>query len=154
MTPLLLVPLVVLAQVILVNRVPLPGGGTPDLVLLAVTGLAMTRAPAAGAVLGFCAGLLVDIMPPAAHLMGQYALALAVVGYVAGRGVGNPVVTIAVCVLLGPSLAVAVGLLISDPRVTLTMLIEQMPLTIAYTMILSPVVLWATGRGREPGYAT
>ncbi|MEV0151805.1 MULTISPECIES: rod shape-determining protein MreD [unclassified Nonomuraea] len=154
MTPLLLVPLVVLAQVILVNRVPLPGGGAPDLVLLVVTWLAMTRGPATGALLGFCAGLLVDIMPPAAHPMGQYALALAVVGYVAGRGVGSPVATIVACVLLGPSLAVALGLLISDPRVTFTTLVEQVPLTIAYTMILSPVVLWATGRGREPGYAT
>ncbi|MBN6057556.1 rod shape-determining protein MreD [Nonomuraea sp. RK-328] len=154
MTALLVVPLAVLLQVILVNRVPLPGGGSPDLVLLAVTGVAMARGPATGAVIGFCAGLLVDVMPPAAHLMGLYAFTLAVIGYVAGRGLGTPVTTVMLCVLLGPLLAAGLGGLISDPRVNVDTFTDQVPLTIAYTFLLSPLVMWWAGRSGEPGYAT
>ncbi|NUW30507.1 rod shape-determining protein MreD [Nonomuraea sp. SMC257] len=154
MTALLVVPLAVLVQVILVNRVPLPGGGSPDLVLLAVTGVAMTRGPVTGAVIGFCAGLLVDVMPPAAHLMGLYAFTLAVIGYVAGRGLGTPVTTVMLCVLLGPLLAAGLGGLISDPRVDVDTFTDQVPLTIAYTFFLSPLVMWWAARSGEPGYAT
>ncbi|NUW43164.1 rod shape-determining protein MreD [Nonomuraea rhodomycinica] len=154
MTALLIVPLAVLVQVILVNRVPLPGGGSPDLVLLAVTGVAMARGPVTGAVIGFCAGLLVDVMPPAAHLMGLYAFTLAVIGYVAGRGLGTPVTTVMLCVLLGPLLAAGLGGLISDPRVDVDTFTDQVPLTIAYTFFLSPLVMWWAARAGEPGYAT
>ena len=34
---------------------------------------------------GFAAGLALDLAPPADHLAGRWALALVVVGYVAGR---------------------------------------------------------------------
>ena len=61
MTGAVVIVAAVLAQVMLVNRLPLPAGGAPDLVLLAVVGVAVLRGPAAGAVIGFCTGLLVDI---------------------------------------------------------------------------------------------
>ncbi|MGP3958893.1 rod shape-determining protein MreD [Nonomuraea sp. 3N208] len=146
--------LALLAQVMLVNRVPLPAGGAPDLVLLAVVGAALGRGAASGATLGFFAGLLVDIMPPTAHLVGQYAFVLALVGYIAGRGAGGPVTTVVLCVLLAPLLAAAVGMLISDPRVTMSTLIEQVPVTVVYTLLVSPIVIWLTTRGRRPRYST
>ncbi|MEV0619014.1 rod shape-determining protein MreD [Nonomuraea sp. NPDC050404] len=148
------VVLALLAQVMLVNRVPLPAGGTPDLVLLAVIGASLARGPAAGAVLGFFAGLLVDVIPPSAHLVGQYAFVLALVGYVAGRGAGGPATTIVLCVLMAPLLAAAVGGLISDPRVTMTTLTERVPVTIVYTLLISPVVIWLTTRGRQARFVT
>lgn len=148
------VVLALLAQVMLVNRLPLPGGGAPDLVLLAVIGAALGRGAQHGAVLGFCAGLLVDIMPPTAHLVGQYAFALAVVGYVAGRGAGGPVTTVVLCVLIAPLLAALVVGLVSDPRVTLAALTERVPVTVVYTLLISPIVIWLTTRGREAGYST
>ncbi|RVX43570.1 rod shape-determining protein MreD [Nonomuraea polychroma] len=146
--------LALLAQVMLVNRVPLPAGGAPDLVLLAVVGASLGRGAASGAMLGFFAGLLVDIMPPTAHLLGQYAFVLALVGYIAGRGAGGPVTTVVLCVLLAPLLAATVGMLISDPRVTLSTLIEQVPVTVVYTLVVSPIVIWLTTRGRQPRYST
>ncbi|NRQ34979.1 rod shape-determining protein MreD [Nonomuraea sp. NN258] len=149
----LFVVVALLAQVMLINRVPLPAGGQPDLVLLAVVGAALSRGPAAGAVLGFFAGLLVDIVPPTAHLVGHYAFVLALVGYVAGRGAGGPATTVVLCVLMAPLLAAGVSGLISDPRVTVTTLTEQVPVTIVYTLLLSPVVIWLATRGRRPGYA-
>lgn len=148
------VVLALLAQVMLVNRLPLPGGGAPDLVLLAVIGAALGRGAQHGAVLGFCAGLLVDIMPPSAHLVGQYAFALAVVGYVAGRGAGGPVTTVVLCVLIAPLLAALVVGLVSDPRVTVAALTERVPVTVVYTLLISPIVIWLTTRGREARYST
>jgi rod shape-determining protein MreD len=150
----LLVLLALLAQVMLVNRVPLPAGGAPDLVLLTVVGTALGRGPAAGAMLGFFAGLLVDIMPPSAHLLGQYAFVLAVAGYVAGRGAGGPATTVVLCVLMTPLVAAALGMLISDSRVTLSTLTQQVPVTIVYTLLVAPIVIWLTTRDRQPRYST
>ncbi|MEU6719206.1 rod shape-determining protein MreD [Nonomuraea sp. NPDC046802] len=150
----LAVLLALLAQVMLVNRVSLPAGGAPDLVLLTVVGSVLERGPSSGAMLGFFAGLMVDIMPPTAHLVGQYAFVLAVVGYVAGRGAGGPVTTVVLCVLLAPLLATVVAGLISDPRVTLSTLTEQAPVTIVYTLLAAPIVIWLTTRDGHARFST
>ena len=60
-------------------------GIVPNLVLLVVVGAALTRGPQFAAVLGFAAGVALDLAPPADHIAGRWALALVVVGYVAGR---------------------------------------------------------------------
>ena len=57
----------------------------PDLCLLVVVGAALTRGPQFAMVLGFFAGVALDLAPPADHLAGRWALALVVVGYVAGQ---------------------------------------------------------------------
>lgn len=136
----------VLVQVMLVNRLPLPMGA-PDVVLLTVIGLALTRGPLAGAVLGFCGGLAADVIPPTAHVVGQYAFVYALIGFLAGRGIGGMVPTVIVCVLAAPPLAAAVGGLIGDSRVTLEAMAEVMPVTAVYTLLLAPVVVWLTTRG-------
>ncbi|WP_214320666.1 rod shape-determining protein MreD [Nonomuraea sediminis] len=150
----LVVVAAVLVQVVVVNRLALPGGGVPDLVLLAVIGAALLRGPAAGAVIGFCAGLVIDVMPPVAHVAGQYAFVLAVVGYVAGRGAGGPVSTVVLCVLMAPLVAAAVGGLIGDPRVTLPALFARAPIVIVYTLIAAPAVVWLATRRRTLEYVT
>ena len=60
-------------------------GVVPNLALLVVVGAALTQGPRFAMVLGFAAGALVDLAPPADHTAGRWALALTVVGYVAGR---------------------------------------------------------------------
>ncbi|MEW9552983.1 rod shape-determining protein MreD [Nonomuraea sp. NPDC050783] len=150
----LCVLLALLVQVMLVNRMSLPAGGVPDLVLLAVAGAALGRGEVPGAVLGFFAGLLVDIAPPGAHLIGQYAFVLALVGYVAGRGAGGPATTVVLCVLVAPLLAAGVSLLVGDSRVTWSTLTEEVPVTVVYTLLMSPVVIWLTTRGTQPRYST
>jgi rod shape-determining protein MreD len=77
----LLVAAALVLQLTVVNRLALPGGGTPDLVLLVVVALGLAGGPVAGALTGFCAGLSLDIAPPASQLIGQYALVFCVVGY-------------------------------------------------------------------------
>ncbi|MFI6599634.1 rod shape-determining protein MreD [Nonomuraea sp. NPDC050536] len=71
-----------LVQVMLVNG--LPWGG-PDLVLLGVLWVALSRGALWGCAGGFVAGLAVDLVPPADHTVGRDALVLAVVGLLAGR---------------------------------------------------------------------
>ena len=68
-------------QLTVVNRLPLPGGGAPDLVLLTVVALGLCGSPAAGAVTGFCAGLGLDLAPPGSYLIGEYALVFCLIGY-------------------------------------------------------------------------
>ncbi|MBM9459292.1 rod shape-determining protein MreD [Nocardioides sp. zg-536] len=60
-------------------------GVVPDLLLLVVVGVALLTDTRYATLTGFFAGLLLDLAPPADHLAGRWALALAVVGYVIGR---------------------------------------------------------------------
>ena len=60
-------------------------GVVPNLALLVVVGAALVRGPQFAAVLGFVAGVIIDLAPPADHIAGRWALALVVVGYLAGR---------------------------------------------------------------------
>ncbi|QYJ04425.1 rod shape-determining protein MreD [Nocardioides panacisoli] len=60
-------------------------GVVPGLVLLVVVGAALATDARFATLLGFGAGLLLDVAPPADHAAGRWALALLVVGYVVGR---------------------------------------------------------------------
>src|SRR4029453_3817436 len=93
-------------QVSILTRLPLPGG-TADLVLLVLIGIALARGPQTGAVAGFGAGLVVDLMPPADHGVGQYAFVLCLAGYLLGM-FGRRVAidnTVAIMALTGISAA-------------------------------------------------
>ena len=57
----------------------------PNLALLVVVAAALVRGPEFAAALGFIGGLAIDLAPPADHVAGRWALALVVVGYLAGR---------------------------------------------------------------------
>jgi rod shape-determining protein MreD len=151
MIPALIVAVAVLLQLVLVNRLPLPAGGAPDLVLLAVIGVSMGRGPAAGAVIGFVTGLLVDLVPPAAHVMGEYTFVLTLVGYLAGRGVGGQVTTVVTCVLAAPVVAAAVGGLIGEQGVTLAAIAAKAPVAVVYTLVVAPAVIWLLTRGKQLG---
>src|SRR5947199_6211803 len=124
--PLLAVAVVVtslLLQVVVVNRLGLPGGH-PDLVVLAVVSLALVGGPAYGAVAGFAAGFVADVLPPADHTIGRLALVYAVVGYLAGlledaeeRSVFAAVGVVAVGSAAAVILYAGVGALLGDARV-------------------------------------
>ena len=134
-------------QVSLLTRLPLPGG-TADLVLLVLIGIALARGPQTGAVAGFGAGLVVDLMPPADHGVGQYAFVLCLAGYLLGMlgrriavetTVGIMVVTAvtATAVFLGFA---AIGAISNDPRVTGPAVLRLLPSVVLYTTALAPLV--------------
>ena len=58
----------------------------PDLVLLPVVAIALSRGWLAGALLGLAAGWIVDLVPPGGDPLGLTPLLYAVAGAVAGRG--------------------------------------------------------------------
>src|SRR5919108_5983686 len=78
-----LVAVGLVVQVSVLARLQLPGA-VPDLLLLTVLGLALVYGHVGGALIGFGAGLLADLAPPADHAAGRYALVLCVIGYLAG----------------------------------------------------------------------
>ncbi|MBX9425214.1 MULTISPECIES: rod shape-determining protein MreD [Streptomyces] len=78
-----LIVVALVVQVSVLARLQLPGA-VPDLVLLTVVGLALVYGHVSGALIGFTAGLLADLAPPADHAAGRYALVLCVVGYLVG----------------------------------------------------------------------
>jgi rod shape-determining protein MreD len=153
---LVLVSLVVavVVQVSVLNGLLLPGGGVPDLVLVLVCTLAMVSGPVNGALIGFAGGLCLDLAPPGSELVGQYALVFCLAGLAAGRlqrVAGRPakhsaglVATglLALVVAGGEVLAVAVAKVVTPTAVSLR---EQLrlvlPATIAYDLVLCPIVL-------------
>ncbi|MFJ2032787.1 rod shape-determining protein MreD [Streptosporangium sp. NPDC087985] len=142
--------LVMVVQVTVVNRLPLPGVGAPDLVLLALIGYALARGAAAGATMGFCAGLASDVLPPATHVIGQYALVLCLIGFMAGRVAESyPAavqLTALTCAAAGPLVAVAVGALLGDSRINQSMIMTTLPQMVLYNVLVAPPLVWVVTR--------
>ena len=144
----------VVVQLTVVNRLPLPDGAAPDLVLLLVAAIAVSTGPVTGAVVGFAGGLALDIAPPAAHYAGQDALVFCLVGYAAARvvrviwnttGERDPITTftvMATAVAAGEAGKAALGMMLSDPDVTRAAVTRVLPTAILYDLLLAPFVYW------------
>ena len=124
------------------------GGVVPNLALLLVVATALVRGPDAAAILGFVAGLAVDLAPPADHVAGRWALALVVVGYVAGRvrqDAGSSavagVVTVAAASFIGTSVFALSGMVLHDPSVPASQALQVIPVAVVYDVLLTPFVL-------------
>jgi rod shape-determining protein MreD len=126
-------------------------GIVPNVCLLVVVGAALTRGPEFAAVLGFAAGLALDLAPPADHLAGRWALALVVVGYVAGRvrrdtqSSGGPtamtvVATVAASSFVGTSVFALSGLVLGEP-IGIPELLEVVLVGVMWDVVLTPLVL-------------
>jgi rod shape-determining protein MreD len=143
----------------------------PDLCLLVVVGAALVRGPQFAAVLGFAAGVALDLAPPADHLAGRWALALVVVGYVAGRVVqqgsrfgsrpgdrpsaATVVATVAASSFVGTSVFALSGIVLGDP-VGIPELLEVIVVALVWDVLLTPLVLppvMALFRRIEPDHA-
>jgi rod shape-determining protein MreD len=152
--------LAVVAQLTVVNRLPLPGGDAPDLVLLLVVAVAVVATPLTGAVTGFGGGLALDVAPPSTHYAGEYALVFCLTGYATARlrtalhaasstGERDPVTTWTVMVIgavAGEAGKAAIGRLLSDPDVTNAAIRHVLPGAVCYDLLLSPLVLWLVSR--------
>jgi rod shape-determining protein MreD len=142
--------LVSLALVLQVSLFPHLGwqGVVPNLCLLVVVGAALTRGPQAAVLLGFLAGVALDLAPPADHVAGRWALALVVVGYVAGR-VRQDVKPTAVAVVgtvaassfIGTSVFAITGLILQDPVLDVGQLLQVIVVAVVWDVLLTPFVL-------------
>jgi rod shape-determining protein MreD len=124
------------------------GGVVPNLALLVVVAAALVRGPQFAAVLGFVGGLAIDLAPPADHIAGRWALALVVVGYLAGRvrqDAGSSavaaLVTVAACSFVGTSVFALSGMLLRDPAIPVGEALRVIPLAVLYDVLVTPLVL-------------
>jgi rod shape-determining protein MreD len=78
--------LLVVASVLSVSTWARDADALPDLVLPVVVAGALLAGPSSGALLGLGAGWLVDLVPPAAPVLGTNALLYAAAGLLAGAG--------------------------------------------------------------------
>ena len=122
-------------------------GIVPNICLLVVVGAALTRGPQFAMVLGFAAGVVLDLAPPADHLAGRWALALVVVGYVAGRvrqdvrpSATTVVLTVAASSFVGTSLFALSGVVLGDP-IAIPDLLEVIAVALLWDVLLTPFVL-------------
>lgn len=143
-TSLVIVALIV--QVSVLARLHLPGA-VPDLLLLVVLGLAMVYGQTAGAVVGFGAGLLADLAPPADHAVGRYALVLCIVGYAAGltkpdgsqhRSATVPMLVVASGAISSTLLYAGVGALVGDTAARQVGLLGLLFTATLYDLLLAP----------------
>ncbi|GAA3853314.1 rod shape-determining protein MreD [Streptomyces sp. NPDC003631] len=146
-TTLVVVALVV--QVSVLARLHLPGA-VPDLVLLTVVGLALVYGHVGGCLVGFGAGLLSDLAPPADHAAGRYALVLCVIGYLAGlarpengrlKSATGPMVVVVAAAVGSTLLYASVGALVGDTAARHVGLGSLLFTAALYDLLLAPFVV-------------
>jgi rod shape-determining protein MreD len=147
----------VVVQLTVVNRLPLPGGDAPDVVLLLVAAVAVTSSTMTAMLTGFAGGLALDTAPPVSHYAGEYALVFCLAGYLAARAMAaisaasggaerDPSICLAVMAVAaaaGEAGKAGLGLLLSDPNVTDPAIRHVLPGAILYDLLLTPVAYWA-----------
>jgi rod shape-determining protein MreD len=123
-------------------------GVVPNLALLVVVAAALVRGPEFAAVLGFLSGLAIDLAPPADHVAGRWALALVVVGYLAGRvrhdartSAIAAVIAVAASSFVGTSVFALSGLVLQDPAVPVAEALQVVPVAVVYDVLITPFVL-------------
>jgi rod shape-determining protein MreD len=146
-TTLVIVALVI--QVSVLARLHLPGA-VPDLLLLTVLGLALVYGHVGGALVGFGAGLLADLAPPADHAAGRYALVLCVVGYLAGlvkpetgrlKSATGPMAVVVAAAVGTTLLYAGVGALVGDTAARHVGLSSLLFTAALYDLLLAPFVV-------------
>ncbi|WFB11791.1 rod shape-determining protein MreD [Streptomyces sp. LX-29] len=141
-----LVIVALITQVCVLARLNLPGA-VPDLLLLVVLGLALVYGHTGGALIGFGAGLLADLAPPADHAAGRYALVLCVIGYLAGlarpengqlRSATGPMLVVVAGALGSTLLYAGVGSLVGDTAASHVGLGHLLFTAALYDLLLAP----------------
>jgi rod shape-determining protein MreD len=144
-----LVVVALVLQVSVLARLHLPGA-VPDLLLLTVLALAMVYGHVGGALVGFGAGLLADLAPPADHAAGRYALVLCVIGYLAGlikpdngrlKSATGPMVVVAAAAVGSTLLYAGVGALVGDTAARHVGLGSLLFTALLYDLLLAPFVV-------------
>ncbi|MFI7239232.1 rod shape-determining protein MreD [Streptomyces cyaneofuscatus] len=144
-----LIVVALVVQVSVLARLQLPGA-VPDLLLLTVLGLAFVYGPVSGALIGFGAGLLADLAPPADHAAGRYALVLCVIGYLAGlarpekgqlKSAFAPMAVVVAAALGSTLLYAGVGALVGDTAARHVGLGSLLFTAAVYDLLLAPFVV-------------
>lgn len=122
-------------------------GIVPNLCLLVVVGAALTINAPSAMVLGFAAGVALDLVPPADHVAGRWALALTLVAFLAARvrqdvkPTATAVVgTVAAASFVGTSIFALTGLLLGEGG-SVPDLLQVIAVAVVWDVLLTPIVL-------------
>lgn len=122
-------------------------GIVPNLCLLVVVGAALTVNAPSAMVLGFAAGVALDLVPPADHVAGRWALALTVVAFLAARvrqdvkpTATAVIATVAVASFVGTSIFALSGLLLGESG-SVPDLLQVIAVAVLWDVLLTPFVL-------------
>lgn len=128
-------------------------GVVPDVVLLVVVAVGLRYGSEPAMVLGFAGGLLLDLVPPADHIAGRWALALLLAGYVAGRVSGRVsdrdrsprwavlLSTVAACSFVSTSVFALTGVVLRDPLVGVPALLETVLVAVVSDVLLGALLV-------------
>ena len=123
-------------------------GTTPDLLVVVVVGFAVVRGPTVGCVVGFCAGLLADLAPPADHTVGRLALVFCLTGYLAGlardeaeRSALMPMAIAAFAAAFVVLFDAGLGRMFGEEDVTWDAVVRMLPAGVLYAVLLTPFVV-------------
>ncbi|NYI06631.1 rod shape-determining protein MreD [Allostreptomyces psammosilenae] len=154
----LLVVVSLVFQVTVLARLQLPGA-VPDLLLIVVVSLALVLGPRAGSLIGFGAGLLADLAPPADHAAGRFALVMCLVGYLAGlfrqdasaaRSPVGPILMVGVAAVVATALNAGVGFLTGELTGSESGIGGLILTAVLYDLLLAPfVVPWVMALARR-----
>ena len=127
-------------------------GATPDVVTVTVVAFGLSAGPVRGAIMGFGAGLLLDVVPPAVGLVGVTAVVLVVVGYVAGilghEGGRAPLVQMGLTGLLAGAAVLGQALvsgIVGDERVAWDRVPLLLLTEVGYALVLAAFVVPLVG---------
>jgi rod shape-determining protein MreD len=141
-----LLVLAVVIQTAVLGQVAIDGV-VPDLALVVVVAAALVRGPEFGAATGFVAGVLVDLAPPADHLVGRWALAFVVVGFLAGRlrheatSPVGAVLAVGAGSFVGFSVFALSGLILHDGALAIGDMLPVIALGVALDLVVAPLLL-------------
>lgn len=142
-----LLVLAVIVQVVVFRYLAIEGV-VPNLVLLVVVVAGLARGPAFGAVVGLVGGLMLDVAPPADTVAGRWALALVLVGHLAGLvrrdARSQPLVallTVAACSFIGTSVFAISGIVLGDHALPADQMLQVVAVSVLWDLLLTPLVL-------------
>ena len=123
-------------------------GIVPNLCLLVVVAAALTVEAPFALVLGFAAGLTLDLAPPADHVAGRWALALVLVAILAGRvrddARRSPIAalaTVAVCSFIATSVFALSGVVLGDHALPAGEMMQVIAIALLWDVALAPLLL-------------
>jgi rod shape-determining protein MreD len=143
----LVIVFAVTLQVAVFNLVAV-NGVVPNLALIVVVAASVARGPQFGAVVGFVAGLLLDLAPPADHIAGRWALALVLVAILAGRVRADArrsplagVATVAVCSFTATSVFALSGVVLGDHTLPAGEMMQVIGIAVLWDVAVAPLIL-------------
>lgn len=135
------------AQVVVFPYVAVEGV-VPNLVLVLVVVAGFARGSNEAALFGFLAGLLLDLAPPADHVAGRWALALVVVGYLAGRvrndarsSLLTAVLAVGACSFVGTSVYALSGVVLGEGAPSVAGMVQVIVIGVVWDLLLAPLLV-------------